>query len=100
MARLNIDEFKAKYNEKITDNDDLLIELFEDASDSFSSDEEVERLTEENNNLRSEIEKKDEEINDIKSRYKERFLTGEEVKEEVIENTGLKEEEIIDVKVI
>ena len=33
MAKLGKDEFNKKYSEKISDNDDLLIELMEDISD-------------------------------------------------------------------
>lgn len=101
MAKLSIEDFRTKYNDKITDNDELLLELMEDATDSFdSSSEEVTRLTEENNNLRAEIERKDEEIRDIQTRYKERFLSTDDSKPEIIEEVGLQEENVIDVKVI
>lgn len=93
MAKMNLEEFKNKYNEKIVDNDDLLIELFEDVSDSFNSnDEEI-------NSLNEEIAKKEAEVEELKRKYKERFLTStEEQKEE--EEKVLEEKEVIDVKEI
>ena len=93
MAKMNLEEFKNKYNEKIVDNDDLLIELFEDVSDSFnSSDEEL-------NSLKEEIAKKEAEVEELKRKYKERFLTSTEEQEEEEEKV-LEEKEIIDIKEI
>lgn len=96
MAKLSLDEFKNKYNEKIVDNDDLLIELMEDATDSFSVDAELEAKIAEKE---AEIANKEAEIDDLKRRYKERFLTStEEAIEEKEEE--LKEENIIDIREI
>ena len=94
MAKMNLEEFKNKYNEKIVDNDDLLIELFEDVEDSFnnSNDEELE-------NLKEEISKKEVEVEELKKKYKERFLTSTEEKEEEKEEV-LEEKEVIDIKEI
>lgn len=93
MAKMNLEEFKNKYNEKIVDNDDLLIELFEDVSDSFNSnDEEI-------NSLKEEIAKKEAEVEELKRKYKERFLTSTEEQEEEEEKV-LEEKEVIDVKEI
>lgn len=93
MAKMNLEEFKNKYNEKIVDNDDLLIELFEDVSDSFnSSDEEL-------NSLKEEIAKKEAEVEELKRKYKERFLTSTEEQEEEEEKV-LEEKEVIDIKEI
>ena len=39
MAKLNKEEFNKKYSDMIKDNDDLLIALMEDFSDSISNDE-------------------------------------------------------------
>ena len=106
MARLGKDEFNKKYSEKIVDNDDLLIELMEDISDSV--DGESAELA----SLKEEISKKELEINDLKmkyedlkSKYKERFLSTEEIKEEIKEeleekDDSLEEKEVIDVKEI
>lgn len=94
MAKMNLEEFKNKYNEKIVDNDDLLIELFEDVEDSFneSNEEELESLKE-------EIAKKEVEVEELKRKYKERFLTSTEEKEEEKEEV-LEEKEVIDIKEI
>lgn len=93
MAKMNLEEFKNKYNEKIVDNDDLLIELFEDVSDSFNSNDE------ELDNLKDEIAKKEVEIEELKRKYKERFLTSTEENEEEEEKV-LEEKEVIDIKEI
>ena len=99
MAKLSLDEFKKKYDEKIVDNDDLLIELMEDATDSFSSDEAIKNLEAEIATKEAEIAQKEAEIDDLKRRYKERFLTSnEEATEEKEEE--LKEENIIDIREI
>lgn len=93
MAKMTLEEFKNKYNEKIVDNDDLLIELFEDVSDSFNSNDE------ELDSLKEEIAKKEVEVEELKKKYKERFLTStEEQKEE--EEKVLEEKEVIDIKEI
>ena len=97
MAKLTKDEFNKKYSEKITDNDDLLIELMEDASDSILeniSEDEMKELE----TLREDIAKKDAEIEDLKRKYKERFLSATEEKEEEVDE--YKEKEVIDIKEI
>lgn len=90
MARLTLDELKTKYNEKITDND-LVIELFEDLTDSIDVSDEIERLKE-------EIDKKEIELKELKEKYKARFL--ESVKEDVKEEPDEDVKEVIDVKEI
>lgn len=94
MAKLSKDELLKKITEKITD-EDLVIELMEDISDSLdvSSEEEKKVLEDKINDLELKLE-------DLKTKYKERFLKGEvieEVKEEIEEP---KEEEVIDIKEI
>lgn len=94
MARLSKDELLKKITEKVTD-EDLVIELMEDISDSLdiSYEEEKKVLEDKINELELKLE-------DLKTKYKERFLKGdivEEVKEEIEEP---KEEEVIDVKEI
>ena len=91
MAKMSLEEFKNKYNEKIVDNDDLLIELFEDATDSFNDDSESEEL-------RKEIEKKDAELDELKRKYKERFMTSSDDKQEEEYSEVLEEKEVIDIK--
>ena len=90
MARLTLDELKTKYNEKITDND-LVIELFEDLTDSIDVSDEIERLKE-------EIDKKEIELKELKEKYKSRFL--EPLKEDVKEEPDEDVKEVIDVKEI
>jgi hypothetical protein len=102
MAKLTADEFIKKYSEgekKITESDDLLIELMEDAQDSIGVDagesEEVEQL-------KAEIEKLSADNADLKERYKNRCLSSDAdvviEKEEEIEEP--QEREIIDIKEI
>jgi hypothetical protein len=91
MARLGKDEFNKKYSEKIND-DDLLIELMEDATDSFDNESEV-------NSLKEKLEQKEKEYEDLKAKYKERFLSSDELpKKEVIED--IQEKEYVDIREI
>lgn len=91
MARLGKDEFNKKYSEKIND-DDLLIELMEDATDSFDNESEV-------NSLKEKLEQKEKEYEDLKAKYKERFLSSEELpKKEVVEE--VQEKEYVDIREI
>lgn len=100
MAKLSKDEFKQKYSEMITDNDDLLISLLEDIEDSIEVADN-----------QAEIENLENQLKDLKQKYKERFLTKVEEIEEVekkldekdaesMTEEGLKEEEVIDIKEI
>lgn len=93
MAKLSKDELLKKITDKITD-EDLVIELMEDISDSLdvSADEEKKVLEDKITELELKLE-------ELKTKYKERFLKGEviEDKEEIEEP---KEEEVIDVKEI
>lgn len=101
MAKLTADEFIKKYSEgekKITESDDLLIELMEDAQDSIGVDagesEEVEQL-------KAEIEKLSADNADLKERYKNRFLSSDAdvvIEKEEIEEP--QEKEVIDIKEI
>lgn len=97
MARLTRDEFNTKYSEKIIDNDDLLIELMEDISDSITNDE-----SEELQNLRLQLEAKKEEYDALKEKYKARFLNAVESDEKEVDEkpAELSEEEVIDIKEI
>ena len=106
MAKLGKEDFNKKYSEKIVDNDDLLIELMEDISDSVDAE------SSEIESLKEEINKKDLELNDLKmkyddlkAKYKERFLSSEEVLEEekvteVPVEESLEEKEVVDIKEI
>lgn len=90
MAKLTKDEFIKKYNEKLADNNELAVELMEDITDSIESDI-------------SELEDMKKKYDDLLNRYKERFMSSEEVVEEVKEEQPTEvvdEEEVIDVKEI
>ena len=93
MAKLSKDEFIAKFNDKLGDNEELKIELMEDITDSLEDNKsEVEDLTKK---LEEAIAKYDE----LLARYKERFMNPEEVKE-VVEDSieEEKEEEVVDIQ--
>lgn len=98
MAKLTKEELKQKISDKITDNDDLVIELLEDIEDSFNVDN---SLQEELDSIKAEMVAKEEEIASLKQKYKERFLSGVADSEEEIEVTPeMKEEDYIDVRSI
>lgn len=95
MAKLTKEEMKQKYNETITENDDLLISLLEDIEDSmtdvvFSEEEKKELET-----LREDIATKDAEIEELKRKYKERFLSATDEEEPKVEE--LEEKKVIDI---
>lgn len=85
MAKLSRDELIAKINEKLADNSELAVELMEDVTDSF-----------ENVDLSGYVEKVV--YDELLQKYKDRFLSGEEVKEETKEE--VKEDEVEEEKVI
>lgn len=94
MAKLTKEEFKQKYNDQITDNDDLLISLLEDIEDSMEeviSEEEKQEL----DTLKEEMAKKDSELEELKRRYKERFLSATDEEEPKVEE--LEEKKVIDI---
>jgi hypothetical protein len=104
MAKLNLEEFNKKWSEKLGDNEDLAIEIMEDASDSFTYEDSKDLLEETKKELESakeELDKVNSEYLELKAKYKERFLTPvepevvEEVKEEIPE---VEEKEVIDIK--
>lgn len=88
MAKLTKEELIAKVNEKLGDNTELAVELMEDITDSF-----------ENVDLSGYVEKVM--YDELLQKYKDRFLSGEEVKE-VIEEEPVEEkvDEVIDVQEI
>ena len=99
MSKLTKDELKKKLSDKITDNDDLVIELIEDIEDSF--DVEIDNsLQDELDSIKAEMVAKEEEIASLKQKYKERFLSGVADSEEIEVTPEMKEEEYIDVRSI
>lgn len=103
MAKLTAEEFIKKYtvDKKISEDDDVLIELMEDISDSVVENEtESEEITK----LKADNEKLAADYADLKERYKNRFLSSkvevEEKTEEIEEDGEPEEKEVIDVKEI
>lgn len=90
MAKLTRDELIAKINEKLADNSELAVELMEDITDSF-----------ENVDLSGYVEKVV--YDELLQKYKDRFLSGEEIKEETkedVKENEVEEEKVIDVQEI
>lgn len=88
--KLSKEELKNKVNELVQDND-VAIQLLEDIEDSMESGE--------INN--SELEALQAKFDELQTKYRERFIKGEEVdgKKEESED-GMEEKEVIDVKEI
>lgn len=91
--KLSKDELKNKVNELVQDND-VAIQLLEDIEDSMESGE-IDN---------SELEALQAKFDELQTKYRERFLKGDEEKEveekkEESEN-GMEEKEVIDVKEI
>ena len=91
--KLSKDDLIKKINDKVMD-EDVKIELMEDITDSFeegsTSEEDTQRIT--------ELEEK---YKTLQEKYKERFLQGEEKKDEEKEDDeGLEEKEVVDIKEI
>lgn len=101
MAKMSIDEYNRKLSEKLGENEDLAIELMEDASDSFNTNNESEKLLKEKD---AEINRISGELADLKAKYKDRFLTPASndlvtsVKEDA--PVELQEKNVIDIRVI
>ena len=97
--KLSKEELINKINEKVLD-EDVKIELMEDITDSFES-EEIENNSEEYENKLQEFEDK---YTILQNKYKERFLQGtkteKESKEEDDEEIGVDKKEVIDIKEI
>ena len=92
--KLSKEELKAKVNELVTDNE-IAIQLLEDIEDSM----EVAEVD------TSKIDELQAKLDDLQEKYKQRFLQGDEKKEEVaeekeVDEEELKEEEVIDIKEI
>ena len=101
MAKMSIDEYNRKLSEKLGENEDLAIELMEDASDSFNTNDESEKLLKEKD---AEINRINGELADLKAKYKDRFLTpaSNDLVTSVKEDAPieLQERNVIDIRVI
>lgn len=98
---LSKEDFKKKITELDID-DDKQIELLEDIEDSWTSDVNEEykaRYEAEKKQMEAEISSLEAEAASLKAKYKERFFSGTEIRED-IEDNGLIEKKIIDVKEI
>lgn len=71
MAKLEKDALLSKIVEKLSDKEDVAIELMEDITDSFADD----KTNQELEKVKSELEAKTKEYEDLKEKYKERFLS-------------------------
>lgn len=92
--KLSKEDLKKKITDVVAD-EDTQIALLEDIEDSFIESEDGDKVEK---SAYDELEIK---YNDLKSKYKERFLKGEDKEEDSKEDDEeLKEEEVIDVKEI
>ena len=90
--KLSKEELKNKVNELVQDND-IAIQLLEDIEDSMEIGE-IDK---------TELESLQAKFDELQTKYRERFIKGEEVKEELEEkptDDGMEEKEVIDVKEI
>ena len=93
MAKLSKEELLTKV-EATGMSEEEKISFMEDITDSFSEPD-----TSEIDNLKSEIELKNAEIDDLRAKYKARFLSKEDIKEEPKEESKeMEEKEVIDIK--
>ena len=99
MAEISKKDLKEKVD-KLDISEDNKIELFEDIDDSIKEETEEKVLKSEYDAVVLERDNIKKELEDVKRKYKERFLSGEEVKALNTEDEDLKEEKIIDVKEI
>lgn len=92
--KLSKEELKKKIDEVIED-DDLKISLLEDIEDSVDVQDETEKVE------KTAYDELKAEYDELKEKYKNRFLTSDEVEEEVTEeDVGEEKEEVIDVEEI
>ena len=97
MAKYSAEDLSSRINELELD-DEIKISLMEDITDSVSPDE-----SEELASLKAELEKAKADYEELKEKYKARFLSAVEDKEEVeeeVKDEDLEEKEVIDIKEI
>lgn len=90
--KLSKEELKNKVNELVQDND-IAIQLLEDIEDSMETGE-IDK---------TELESLQAKFDELQTKYRERFIKGDEEKEELEEkptDDGMEEKEVIDVKEI
>ena len=86
--KLSKEELKQKVNDLVADND-IAIQLLEDIEDSMEVGE-VDT---------TKIDELQAKLDDLQEKYKQRFLKGDEVKKEEVDEE-LEEKEVIDIKEI
>lgn len=94
--KLSKQELKQRISDSITDNDDLVISLLEDIEDSVLETNE----TVLDETARKEAEELKWKYEDLKAKYKERFLKGDDKKDEEEKDDEMEEKEVVDVKEI
>lgn len=89
--KLNKEDLKAKVNELVTDNE-IAIQLLEDIEDSMEVGE-VDT---------AKIDELQAKFDELQEKYKQRFLSGEEKKDEEkkYDDEELEEKEVVDIKEI
>lgn len=87
--KLSKEELKAKVNELVTDNE-IAIQLLEDIEDSMEVGE-VDT---------AKIDELQAKLDDLQEKYKQRFLKGDDKKDEEEIDEELEEKEVIDIKEI
>ena len=90
MAKMSKEELISKINGLEID-DNVKIELMEDVTDSMEVTTEVDN---------TEIERLKAENEELKTKYKERFLKGDDKKDEEEKEDEMEEKEVVDVKEI
>jgi hypothetical protein len=96
MAKYSAEELSSRVNELDLD-DDVKISLMEDITDSMD-DSGYKELEQELANKNEELANKDIEYNNLLTKYKERFFSSDENKEEKELKEKENEEKIIDIK--
>lgn len=90
MAKMSKEELISKINGLEID-DNVKIELMEDVTDSMEVASEVDN---------TEIERLKAENEDLRTKYKERFLKGDDKKDKEEKEDEMEEKEVVDVKEI
>lgn len=94
MAKLTKEELIAKVNESAGLSEEEKISFMEDITDSFEVEDNSEL-----EQVKAELEAKTKEYDELVEKYKARFMSNEEVKEEKDEvEPEMEEKEYVDVK--
>ena len=94
MAKLTKEELIAKVNESAGLSEEEKISFMEDITDSFEVEEDNSELEQ----VKAELEAKTKEYDELVEKYKARFMSNEEVKEEIPVEPEMEEKKYVDVK--